>query len=86
MSRNLEPYRGFHVILRALPKLLAACPDVVMVGGDETSYGAPCPAGTWHQHFLGEMEGRLDLRRVFFLGKINYDSYWSLLATSALHG
>lgn len=87
VSRNLEPYRGFHVVLRALPKLLAACPDVdvVMVGGDETSYGAPCPQGTWREHFLAEMAGRLDLSRVFFPGKISYDSYRSLLATSSLH-
>lgn len=87
VSRNLEPYRGFHVALRALPRLLAACPDVdvVMVGGDETSYGAPCPQGTWRAHFLREMEGRLDLERVFFPGKIAYDAYRALLQTSALH-
>ena len=87
VSRNLEPYRGFHVALRALPRLLDACPDldVVMVGGDETSYGAPCPDGTWRTHFLREMEGRLDLGRVFFPGKIAYDAYRALLQVSALH-
>ena len=41
VSRDLEPYRGFHVMMRALPHLLRARKDVkvVMVGGDGVSYG-----------------------------------------------
>jgi len=36
MARNLEPYRGFHIFMRALPALLAARPDlhVSLVGND----------------------------------------------------
>ena len=43
VARNLEPYRGFHTLMRALPKILDARPDVIVsvVGGDEVSYGAP---------------------------------------------
>ena len=35
VARDLEPYRGFHILMRALPALLKARPDVrvVMVGG-----------------------------------------------------
>ena len=33
VARNLEPYRGFHVMMRALPDLLAARPDVKVVHG-----------------------------------------------------
>ena len=42
VARNLEPYRGFHIMMRALPHLLSARPDVkvVLVGGDDVSYGA----------------------------------------------
>ena len=45
VARNLEPYRGIHVFLRALPALLAAVPDaqVIVVGGDDVSYGLPAP-------------------------------------------
>ena len=41
VSRSLEPYRGFHIFMRALPDLLAARPRarVVIVGGDGVSYG-----------------------------------------------
>ena len=47
VSRDLEPYRGFHVMMRALPDLLRARKDlrVVMVGGDGVSYGTPAKQG-----------------------------------------
>ena len=46
VNRNLEPYRGWHVFARALPRLLRERPEarVLVVGGDEVSYGAPPPA------------------------------------------
>ena len=45
VARNLEPYRGFHIFMRALPQVLRRCPraQVVIVGGDGVSYGAPAP-------------------------------------------
>jgi len=43
VARNLEPYRGFHIFMRALPQLLRRRKraQVVIVGGDGVSYGAP---------------------------------------------
>src|SRR6266702_4524277 len=49
-ARNLEPYRGFHVFMRALPKILEACPraHIVIVGGDGVSYGRlPADGTSW---------------------------------------
>lgn len=88
VNRNLEPYRGYHVFMRALPAVLAARPEaqVVIVGGDDVSYGRPAPQGTtWKQRFLAEVEGRLDLSRVHFLGKVPYSTFVSLMQVARVH-
>ena len=75
-------------MLRALPALLAARPDldVVMVGGDGVSYGAlPPGGGSWKDVFLAELGGRVDTGRVFFPGQIEYQDYVKLLQVSAAH-
>ncbi len=86
VSRDLEPYRGFHVVMRALPRLLRERPDlhVVMVGGDGVSYGARLAEGTWKERLLGEV-GPLDAQRVLFPGRLDYDSYLRLLQRSDCH-
>ncbi len=88
VNRNLEPYRGYHSFMRALPAVMAARPNaqVVMIGGDEVSYGAPAPAGTtWKETFLNEVKDRLDLSRVHFMGKIPYANFVNLLHISRAH-
>ena len=47
VARNLEPYRGFHQFLRAVPIICRRRPNahIVIVGGDEVSYGQRLPAG-----------------------------------------
>ncbi|GAN76688.1 glycosyltransferase family 4 protein [Acidisphaera rubrifaciens] len=87
VARDLEPYRGCHIMLRALPRLLAKRKDVrvVMVGGDGTSYGA-APAGTtWKRLFLDQLGDRLDLDRVLFPGRIPYELYLQMLQRSDAH-
>ncbi|HTU56073.1 MAG TPA: glycosyltransferase family 4 protein [Acetobacteraceae bacterium] len=88
VARNLEPYRGFHVMMRALPLVLAARQDVrvVLVGGDEVSYGMPPPrGGTWRARMLAELGDKLDPARVHFPGKIDYRHYLALLQRSDAH-
>jgi glycosyltransferase involved in cell wall biosynthesis len=87
VARDLEPYRGFHVFMRALPRILAARPDarVVLVGGDGVSYGARLPAGSWRARMLAELAGRIDLDRVHFAGKVDYDVFRALLRRSDAH-
>jgi len=48
VSRDLEPYRGFPLMMRTLPHLLRERKDVkvIMVGGDGISYGTPPRQGT----------------------------------------
>lgn len=88
VNRNLEPYRGYHIFMRALPAIMAARPNaqVVMIGGDEVSYGPPAPDGTtWKDKFLNEVKDRLDLSRLHFMGKIPYPQFVSLLHVSRAH-
>lgn len=88
VNRNLEPYRGFHIFMRALPKILEQNPkaQVVMVGGDLVSYGTmPPEGGSWRQKMLAEVGSKLDLQRVHFVGKIPYEAYLSLLQVSSAH-
>lgn len=89
VARNLEPYRGIHSFLRSLPRILAERPDarVVLIGGDGTSYGAPPPpdAGSWRDIFLREVAGSIDMNRVHFLGKVDYDTFRLTLRRSDAH-
>jgi glycosyltransferase involved in cell wall biosynthesis len=88
IARNLEPYRGFHVFMRAIPEIQKRRPKarIVIVGGDEVSYSPRLPPGqTYRQHFLREIEGKADLSRVHFTGKIPYPAYLDLLRKSSVH-
>jgi glycosyltransferase involved in cell wall biosynthesis len=91
VNRNLEPYRGYHVFMRALPRLLRERPRarVLIVGGDEVSYGARPPEGqTWKQILIDEVRGEIpdaDWARVHFLGRIPYDRFLRLLQLSRVH-
>jgi glycosyltransferase involved in cell wall biosynthesis len=90
-NRNLEPYRGYHVFMRTLPKLLQERPNahVVIVGGDSVSYGKP-PAGktTWKQVFIDEVRTQIDDKdwaRVHFVGHLAHSHFVSLLQVSRVH-
>lgn len=91
VNRNLEPYRGYHIFMRALPQILQARPQakVVIVGGDEVSYGAkPDGNRSWKQIFLDELTPQLNadqMARIHFVGKIAYPRFINLLQISSLH-
>lgn len=91
VNRNLEPYRGFHVFMRALPELLRRRPRarVMIVGGDEVSYGAPPPGGQrWRDILSAEVRPEIsasDWQRVHFLGRLPYPTFIELLQLSTVH-
>ena len=87
VARNLEPYRGFHAMMRALPDLLRARPDVkvIMVGGDDVSYGARLAGGTWRELMQRELAGQYDESRVLMPGQLPYQDYLRLLQRSDVH-
>ena len=91
VNRNLEPYRGYHIFMRALPELLKRRPQarVLIVGGDDVSYGARSDTGqTWKDVFISEVQPLIDdadWRRVHFLGNIPYSQFIPLLQISSVH-
>jgi len=86
VARNLEPHRGFHQFMRALPIILRehqSC-QVLVVGGDGVSYGnPPTDAANWREKLL--RENPVELNRVHFLGKVPYATYQRVLQVSAAH-
>jgi glycosyltransferase involved in cell wall biosynthesis len=95
VSRNLEPYRGYHTFMRALPELLRKRPDArfLLVGADDVSYGARPDvarygATKWKDIFIKEVRSKIsdtDWQRVHFLGHVPYQCFIPLLQLSTVH-
>ena len=91
VNRSLEPYRGYHQFMRALPKIVESQPHarVLIIGDDSNGYGAKHPSGeTWKQIFIDEVRHKFtteDWSRVHFLGQIPYVQFVSLLQISTVH-
>lgn len=90
VNRNLEPYRGYHTFMRALPDLLNRRPKarILIVGGDDVSYGARPEQGKWKDIFAAEVRSHIsdaDWQRVHFLGNLPYQYFIPLLQLSTVH-
>jgi len=95
VNRNLEPYRGYHTFMRALPALLQARPNarILIVGGNDVSYGArPDKAkygsDHWKDIFIQEVRPQIsdaNWQRVHFLGHVPYQYFIPLLQLSSVH-
>ncbi|NVM75843.1 glycosyltransferase involved in cell wall biosynthesis [Duganella sp. SG902] len=88
VARQLEPYRGYHIFMRALPELMKRRPNarVVIVGGDGVSYGAAPPQGkTWKQIFLDEVKDQIDMKRIHFVGKVPHTVLTQLMQVAAVY-
>lgn len=87
VARNLEPVRGYHVFMRALPEIMARRPNVkvFIVGGDGVSYGGAPEGGSYRQRYLMEVVRRLDPHRVFFLGNVQYGVFLQLMQITRCH-
>lgn len=87
-ARNLEPYRGFHIFMRAVPRILSRRPNarVVVIGSDGVSYGRrPVGDANWRQHMMRELGDSIDMSRIFFVGKLPFQQYLAVLQLSAAH-
>ncbi|MCE8519021.1 glycosyltransferase family 4 protein [Ruegeria pomeroyi] len=88
LARNLEHARGFHIFMRALPKILRARPRarVLILGGNEVSYGRKSRhEGGLRAEMEAEVGGELDWERVHFLGRVPYDKFRQIVQLSRCH-
>jgi len=90
VNRNLEPNRGYHRFMRALPAVLRQRPQaqVVVVGGNEVGYGATPAAGSYQQKYLDEVRPQLteqELRRIHFVGRIPHRTLMALFQVTRAH-
>ena len=91
VNRNMEPYRGYHIFMRALPEILRQRPNaqIFIVGGDDVSYGARPPEGKkWKDIFADEVRGQIDdasWARVHYLGNLPYQHFIPVLQLSTVH-
>ncbi|WP_374570399.1 glycosyltransferase [Phenylobacterium sp.] len=89
VNRNLEPLRGLHVFLRALPRVLDEAPDarVLIVGAEaKRGYGgSPLDGRSWKEVCLDGLEDRLDWSRVHFLGRLPHNQMLTVLRASTAH-
>lgn len=87
VNRNLEPFRGYHIFMKALPQMMRERPNAkfIIIGGDGVSYGAAPKEGTWKQIYLDEVKADLDMSRVHFLGRVPYGTYVSAMQVSKAH-
>ena len=87
-ARALEPVRGFHVFMRALPDLLAQRPKahIIIMGHEKASYG-PEPKGynSWLEKMLTEVGADLDPDHVHVVGFLPKDQYRAVLQVSKAH-
>jgi glycosyltransferase involved in cell wall biosynthesis len=90
VNRNLEPSRGYHRFMRALPELLRRRPNaqVVIVGGDGVSYSPRPATGTHQQIYFDEVRGAISesaLARVHFVGRVSHAALMSLFQVTRAH-
>jgi glycosyltransferase involved in cell wall biosynthesis len=89
VNRTLEPLRGFHIFMRALPAVLDACreAEALLIGGSGLSgYGGASPNGKdWTSWMLDELGNRLDRSRVHFVGKVPHAQLIDAFSISSAH-
>jgi glycosyltransferase involved in cell wall biosynthesis len=88
IARNLEPYRGFHSFMRALPEIMRRRPNahVVVVGADGVSYGVGPPKEQTYRKLYLDLVGKdIDHSRLHFMGQVPYETLLNVYGVSSVH-
>lgn len=84
-ARNLEPQRGFQIMVKVVDEVCRRRQDCqfVIAVGDEVSYSESIDGLTYREKLLRETP--LDSARVHFVGRLMFDDYIRLLQVSSVH-
>ena len=88
VARNMETMRGFHIFMRALPRILKGRPNarVIIVGGNDVSYGPKANAkGGFRAALEAEVGTEVDWDRVHFVGQLPYPDFQKVVQISRCH-
>ena len=88
VARSLEPYRGIHQFVRAIPQIQAGIPgaEIVIIGDENTSYGRPRADGKSHlKAAIEEVQDRIDMRRLHVLGSVDHKVMLGVMQASTAH-
>ena len=89
IARGLEPYRGYHSFIRAIPEIQRQDPDIeiVIVGNDYVYYGPKLADKTlnYRELYFNEIKERVDCSKIHFFGKIPQANCLSLFQISSAH-
>jgi glycosyltransferase involved in cell wall biosynthesis len=86
VARSLEPYRGFHTFMRAIPEIQRRHPDaeIVIVGSERNGYGRKLAEGdSYKKQLLAEVSFNADT--VHFTGHLVTEPFRAVMAISAAH-
>ena len=88
VNRSIEPYRGCHSFIRAIPYIHEKNPNarIIIIGNTKgVSYGKPCDAGEFKDMFMKEIEGKYRKSHLHFTGNVSYGTYLNILRLSSAH-
>ena len=87
VNRDLEPYRGYHIFMRALPRILERRPKAraIIVGGNGVSYGPPPSRQELAEVFLPRCATGSTCRGCTSSGRVPHPRSLELMQVSAAH-
>jgi glycosyltransferase involved in cell wall biosynthesis len=88
VARNLETTRGFHILMRALPRILRERPKarILVLGGNDVSYGGKSAhPGGLRAKMEAEVGADMDWSRCHFLGQVAYQDFCKIIQISRCH-
>lgn len=89
ISRGLEPYRGYHKFVEAIPLIQKLDPEIeiVIVGNDQVYYSPKLdhPTLTYREYYLRPYQNDIDFNKVHFYKNLDQQLLISLIQLTSVH-